>query len=354
MWSPSSGKRTSFQQTNLVSDVALVAEKTDANFVNCWGIVAVAAGAPPPKSCHKQEPAPFWVANNGTSTLVWSTHPEAPVTVDPEGPTGLVVNDTLLFQVRQNPLSPGLPSELITVTETGAILGFNATVDPANAIVTVAPTGAKVFKGAALLASLLYVANFHDGVVEVYNGSWALVNTFTDAALLATGYAPFNVAAIRGQLYVSFARQDGDAHDDVPGVGSGYVDVFSGEGELERRLINRGALNSPWAMLELPSPACGGGGGGKRVLAVGNFGDGRLNAFDLCDGTFLGPVADCLGNPVSIDGLWGVADAAAAVHQRHGRGGSRELFFAAGINNENDGLVGKLAACVPPSTSPLS
>lgn len=232
------------------------------------------------------------------------------------------------------------PARLITATEDGLIAAWSPEADALNATVVVTSVDA-VYKGLALLDNQLYVANFHSGQVEIYDDTFTAAGTFTDPALLGIGYAPFNVASIGGQLYVSFAKQDNTAHDDVAGVGNGFVDVFDAEGNLLKRLISRGQLNSPWAMVAY-----------RQELLVGNFGNGLVNRYDICSGKFLGPLTDCCCRPIVIDGIWGIGCASRCARVDCGpchRAKHLEdpcsaitLFFAAGINSEQDGLIGVL------------
>jgi len=186
-----------------------------------------------------------------------------------------------------------------------------------NAVLQVSTTNA-VYKGVSQSRDgRLYVANFASGFVEVYNSLWNLQSSFTDMSLKTINYHPFNVAVLHGFVYVSFALIDGAGKDDVAGLGNGYVDIFSLEGKFLKRLIDRGALNSPWAMLDYKHE-------NKRCLLVGNFGDGKLNLFSS-HGDFIRTQHH------AIDGLWGVVED----FNLH------KLYFTAGINKENDGLFGR-------------
>jgi len=199
-------------------------------------------------------------------------------------------------------------------------------------------TGA-VYKGLALgstdSGNFLYATDFHDGFVQVFDSSFNPTTTFTDSTLPA-GYAPFGIANIGGKLFVSFALQDADAHDDVKGPGHGYIDVFDTSGNLLQQFAAQGTLNSPWGMTLAP----GNFGTFSNVLLVGNFGDGRINAFDPTTGAFLGQMMGRNGkNPIEIDGLWGLK------FGNGGQGGrSNLLFFTSGPNGESDGLFGSLRA----------
>ena len=183
----------------------------------------------------------------------------------------------------------------------------------------------------------------------MFDGSFnpiAAPKAFLDPSIPA-GYAPFNIANFGGKIYVAYAKQDSAKHDDAPGAGNGYVDVFDGSGNLVTQLISRGALNSPWGMQI--APASFGQFGG--ALLVGNFGDGTINAFDPAKGTPLGTLNDSTGHILSIPGLWGL------LFGNGGKGGDTStLYFTAGIPgpygdpNETHGLFGSIQA--PPSFTP--
>lgn len=325
-----------YVQTNLVSDIPGVAAFTDKKLKNPWGI----AFGPT---------SPFWIADNGTglSTLYakdGSPIPQLPsVRIPPprgssstSTPTGMVFNPTTDFVVSGNGnLGPAV---FMFATEDGTISGWNPTVAFRRAVLAVdnSRIGA-VYKGLAFghtaLGNFVYATNFHDGSIEMYDTNFQLVKTFTDTGL-PLGYAPFGIQSIRGKLYVTFAKQDAAKHDDVPGAGLGFVDVFNFQGHMLQRLVSRVRLNSPWGVALAP-PNFGGFGG---AVLVGNFGDGKINAFDPGNGAFLGVLRDLQGHPLIIDGLWAIT---------FGNGGStglkNALFFSAGPNHEADGLFGVLS-----------
>ncbi len=145
-------------------------------------------------------------------------------------------------------------------------------------------------------------------------------------------FAPFGIQNIGGQVFVTYAMQDAEKHDDVKGPGNGFVDVFSTNGVLLRRFASNGALNSPWGLALAPSSF----GNFHNDVLVGNFGDGRINAF-AADGSFRGQLKSETNAPIQIDGLWGL---------RFGNGAlgasTNTLYFAAGINDEQDGLFGSI------------
>jgi uncharacterized protein (TIGR03118 family) len=331
--------QNSYLQRNLVSDIAGMAEKTDTNLVNPWGIAASAS-------------SPFWVGDNhaGVSTLydgngvassLVVTIPPPSGGTPPAAPTGVVFNNSTNFQV-----SPGAVSRFIFATEDGTIVGWNS---GSSGVVKVdnSASGA-IYKGLGTGSTggsnYLYAANFFAGTIDVFDqnfGTATLPGTFLDPALPA-GFAPFNVQNIGGQLYVTYAKQDADKHDDVPGAGNGFVNIFDTSGNLVRRLVSNGALNSPWGLALAPTNF----GPFSGALLVGNFGNGKINAFDPATGTQLGTLQDPAGNPIQIQGLWGL------IFGNGGSGGdTRTLYFAAGIAGTNSiedhGLFGSISALSP-------
>jgi uncharacterized protein (TIGR03118 family) len=250
------------------------------------------------------------------------------------------------------------PSVYLFSTEDGTISGWNPNVDATHAFITVdrsqvsenGSTGA-VYKGLAFGSSngreFIYATDFRAGKVNMFDANFKLVRSFTDQALAtdcpiagppAQCFAPFGIQNIDGKLFVTYALQDPAHHDDVGGSGNGFVDVFDTEGNLIRRLASHGTLNSPWGLALAP----GDFGPFSNDLLVGNFGEGTtnagtINAFDPNTGNFEGQLRDKSGNIITINGLWGLA---------FGNGGlagrTNELFFAAGINHEQDGLFGKI------------
>jgi uncharacterized protein (TIGR03118 family) len=325
-----------YQQTNLVSDIPGMAHFTDANLVNPWGL-------------SHSPTSPWWVSDNGMgrSTLYNGSGQAFPVgsplvvTIPPpaggtsSAPTGNVFNSTTDFAV-----STGNPARFIFAAEDGTISAWNPQVNVTHAILKAdnSASGA-VYKGLALASNdegnFLYASNFHAGTVDVFDANFnqvQLEGSFTDHNL-PDGFAPFGIQNINGKLYVSYALQNAEKHDDVAGPGNGYVDVYDTEGNLLRRLISKGKLNSPWGMALAP----GNFGRFSNALLVGNFGNGRINAYNLHTGDFLGTLRDKNGGPIAIEGLWGLAFGNGAL-----AGEKDELFFTAGINDEADGLFGKI------------
>ena len=157
---------------------------------------------------------------------------------------------------------------------------------------------------AGIAGPRLLATNFHDNRIDVFDDQFTLLpdtSMFRDPSLPA-GYAPFNVAVIGGQVFVTYALRDADAHDDVAGPAHGFVDVYTSEGAFARRFATHGVLNSPWGMTIAPATF----GQFAGDLLIGNFGDGRIHAYPNT-GEVLGILRGTNGAPVVIDGLWGSA-----------------------------------------------
>jgi uncharacterized protein (TIGR03118 family) len=348
---------TTYVQTNLVSDTPGMAQFTDPNLVNPWGIAYSPTTPGNPGG-------PFWISDNnaGVATIYngdGSTALPAVTIPPPAGsasgalgtPTGVVFNNTSGFVVSQNGTSGA--STFIFATEDGTIVGWNQSVNASSAITAVDnsknPTAADgaVYKGLAMAGNDLYAADFRHGTIDVFDQNFkpvTLTGNFTDPKIPA-GFAPFDIQNIGGKLYVTYAEQDAAKHDDVGGAGNGFVDVFGTDGVLQSHLIEHGALNSPWGVALAPA----GFGQFSGDLLVGNFKDGHINVFDPTTGVQVGTLNNQLGNPITIDHLWGL---------RFGNGGmagaTTSLFFTAGIGNEQHGLFGNIQVSQPtPATSDL-
>lgn len=321
---------------NLVSDGFVPADHTDASLVNPWGVAFNPNGF-------------VWVADNGSgvSTLYDGNGVKNSLVVtipthaggNPPGvPTGIVFSSGADFVVKVGTVSG--PSRFIFSTEDGTISGWAPNVDPTHAIRVVdnAPSGA-IYKGLAFAANgighFVYATDFHNNRIDIFDANFQQVSSagrFVDSKI-PRGYAPFGIQNILGNLYVTYAKQDKDAEDDVTGPGFGFVDVFNADGVLIRRVASAGHLNAPWGLALAPADF----GKFSGALLVGNFGDGRINAFDLASGDFLGALRAPGGKPISIDGLWGIQFGNGLLNQP-----VNTLFFAAGVGDEEHGLYGRI------------
>lgn len=315
-----------FAETRLVADSAgLGAAAVDTNLKNPWGI---AFG---PTSV-------LWVSDNhsGRSSLYRPDGTRIPTAVtipsssDTAGgaPSGVVYDATSSFVI------PGAGSALfIFAGEDGVLSAWNNTTPSARRVASRAASGA-VYKGLALAASggknFLFATNFRHDAVDVFDSSFTYVRSFTDSTVPA-GFAPFGIATIGGELYVTFAKRlPPDSMDDQSGPGNGYVDVFHPDGTLVRRFASTGMLDSPWAVVAAPAAAGKVGG----AILIGNFGDGTINAYDVASGAFLTQLRDSSGAALAIDGLWGLAFGPTA--------SDTTLYFTAGPDGEAHGLLGTL------------
>ena len=324
-----------YLQTNLVTSNQTDASAllTDANLVNPWGIAESAT-------------SPFWVSDQGSgvatlysSTLVMTTIAPLVVaipaaTTPPSGPTGVVFNSTTGFAIGTTPKA----ANFIFSTLQGTIVAWNST----SGAVTAATVSGSVFTGLAATGGNLYAADFKNNQIDVFNSSFAKTASFTDAAV-PKGYAPYNVQAINGLLYVEYAPVGTNGMPMV-GNGNGIVDVFNANGTLVKTLISGGTLNVPWGIAL--APAAFGQFGGD--LLVGNFGNGEINAYDPITGAYLGTLDNPQGNPLVNGDLW------ALQFGNGGNGGNPDaLYFTAGIDDETQGLFGEITPTPEPSTLAL-
>ena len=334
-----------YKQTNLVSDQAGVAAVKDPHLVNPWGL-------------SRSSGSPWWVSDNGmglttlygptgTPGSLVVTIPPADSTTGASGtPTGQIANGTTSFA-----LATGFPARFIFVTEDGTISGWNPGVQATSAVIMVNTKGASVFKGVAVATitdpdnpalgalNYLYVADFRRGHIRVYDANFQRIHMGEEAFdddRIPRGFAPFNVQNIGGNLYVAYAKQDSEKHDEVDGAGLGYVDVFSPTGRLLRRLQSGPWFNAPWGLAQAPTDF----GAYSHDILVGQFGSGEILVFDPVTGHFKGKLLDSVTSaPIAIDGLWGIAFGGGT-----GSGAANALYFAAGSDGEQHGLFGTITA----------
>jgi uncharacterized protein (TIGR03118 family) len=317
--------------TPLVSDVPGAAAATDPNLVNGWGLARSAT-------------SPWWVADNGTdkSTLYTGAGAILSLVVGVAGgPTGAVfagiANNFLVATTSSTALAP---ASFIFASEDGQIRAWRG--GSTAALVTAQGESGAIYKGLAIAqptpgSPLLYAADFHNARVDVFNGAWQNVTpagAFTDPAL-PDGYAPFGIQTIGSRVFVSYAKQDADAEDEIAGQGLGFVDAYDLDGALLARVAQHGQLDAPWGLALAPATF----GRFAGDLLVGNFGNGEINAYEETGGVFehRGTLRDADGKKLAIDGLWALEFGNSASN-----GSPDTLFFTAGPDDESHGLFGTI------------
>ncbi|MFZ0562580.1 MAG: TIGR03118 family protein [Terriglobales bacterium] len=308
-----------YQLTNLASNQISWAKHLDPLQVNGWGLARSSGG-------------PFWVSDQGSG---WSTIyngqgvkqglevliPAAGA--GPGQPTGIVYNGTGEFPVQ------GWSAFFLFATLDGTISGWAPQSNPNDAIIAVnnSATGAS-YTGLAITnrasGNMIYAANLAQNQVEVYDGNFNLVNTFTDNTL-PPGNVPFGIADIGGLVYVAFAQAD-----EAPG---GYVDIFQEDGTFVKTLASGSPLNQPWGFAVAPNNF---GPLSNALLVSNNTNSGTINAFNLQTGQFVGTVKDTSGKNIIIDQLWGIEFGGGTAKN----GATNQLFFTAGPHNNLAGTFG--------------
>ncbi|GAA1743415.1 TIGR03118 family protein [Nonomuraea bangladeshensis] len=319
--------RTRFDVTNLVSDVQGKAPVTDAKVVNPWGL---AMGKT------------LWVSNTGTGTAtVYSgtgKKEQTEVWIPGGAPTGQVFNPGSGFTVK------GKPATFIFSSPSGAITGWNAEVDPKNAIIAAFTRGAD-YKGLELVQTeddaFLLAADFAGGRIHAFDQDFQRIRLsrwqFRDPGV-PSNYHAYNVAVANGNIWVSYALRDQSTGKPVFGNGKGFVSRFNASGRVTGR-ISRVGLNAPWGITAAPR----GWGQFSGALLVGNFGDGTVHAYK--NSRHLGALATANGRPIVLPGLWDLEPGTAAT------GGERSLWFSAGIDGTKHGLIGVIS---PQGVKPTS
>ncbi len=341
-----------FERSDLVSDLPGRAAVTDTNLINPWGL---AFG-----------PDTFlWVANAGSGTLTvydaaGTPQPQgnplvvtAPSEVAPgeEAPelTGMVFNPTDGFVITATttgiPLQQvSAPARFMAARTDGSIVGWSPAVLGTLTVTAVPAEEGDAYTGLAFAndgerGDLLYASNFPRREIEVFDTHFENVDlgagAFEDGGspAIPDDYGPFSVHAIGGRIYVAYAQIDPATTDEVAGLGKGYVSIFETNGTFERRLVSQGDLDAPWGIAK--APASFGRLGG--TILVGNFGDGRIHAYNSDTGALVDAVLDANKSPIAIEGLWSIEFGNGVM-----AGATNELFFTAGVEDETHGLFGDI------------
>jgi len=316
MMMSSSALAQSYSASFLVSNVSGKASHTDSLLQNPWGLAYAPGGA-------------FWVGDeaNGWSTLYdGSGNKQSLEVIVPSSsgtgsgtPTGIVYNGSSEFKI------DSWTSVFLFATLDGTISGWSA-FDPSTALIGVRQAGA-VYTGLAITnhtsGNFLFAADAANNKVDIYDGSFNLVKSFTDTTVPA-GFAPFGIQDISGQVYVTFASTSGG--------GGGIIDIFDESGTLVKRLVASKALNQPWGMAVAPSNF---GTFSGALLVSNNTSAGTVTAFNLSTGKLLGTLKNASGKAITINGLWGIEFGGGSTLN----GKTNQLFFTAGPNDTN-GLFG--------------
>jgi len=318
----SSAAVAQYQLTNLVSNKKGDAKHTDGLLVNAWGLAYGPGG-------------PFWISDNGSG---WSTlytgegvAEKLQVVVPsesgsgPGSPTGIVFSNpgTGEFNVQ------GWPAIFLFATLDGTISGWAPQSNPNEAIIAVdnSASGA-IYTGLAITSkpsgNFLYAADNWNNKVDVYDGNFNLVTSFTDPTLPA-GVVPFGIQDIDGLVFVAFSPADG-----IPG---GYIDIFREDGTFVQQLAHGSPLNQPWGLAVAPKNF---GPLSNALLVSNNTNSGTINAFNIVTGQFVGTVKDTNDKTIQINQLWGIEFGGGTKND----GRKDQLFFTAGPKNNLDGTFG--------------
>ena len=366
----SSSGNTLYLQTNLVSDIQGMANFTDPNLKDPWGISFSAT-------------SPFWISDQASNFQNASTGNSSPVSTlysssgSPEslivnipnqnnapadsatnGPTGQVstsapgiTTSSTDFQVVGPNGGPSHEASFIFANMDGSIsawAGKNSGTPIANTTATIkANVAGASFTGLAIANNpaaavngasgiQIYAADQNSGNIDVFNSKWQLTKTFSDPnfAKFPAGYTAFNVQnlSVNGTqtLFVTYTNQS------IPS--GGIVDEFTTNGTFIKTLINDPTgkwLDNPWGLTIAPQSF---GKFGGDLLVGNNGGNGWINAFDPMNGHFQGVLTLGSGQPFSENNLWALT---------FGNGGSgglaNTLYFTAGPGG-TDGLFGSLQA----------
>jgi uncharacterized protein (TIGR03118 family) len=324
--------------TSLASNVPGAAPVNDPDLVNGWGLT-------------RSPTSPWWVADNGPnpsaskSTLYNQAGAKQALTVNVlGGPTGAVFAGVAgNFLIASTASTTLAPASFIFATEAGDIRAWRGGSTSALVAPTTGIAPGAVFKGLAIAQPtpgnpLIYATDFHNAQVDVFNGAWQNVTppgAFVDPNV-PDGYAPFGIQTIGSNVFVTYAKQDADAEDDLHGQGLGFVDEFDLSGKLVARIAQHGQLNAPWGLALAPASF----GRFKGDLLVGNFGDGQINAYAAHGHGHwhhAGTLRSSGGGKLVIDGLW-----ALEFGNAQSNGDPDTLFFTAGPDDESNGLFGTI------------
>jgi uncharacterized protein (TIGR03118 family) len=331
-------------QTNLVSDIPKLATITDPELVNPWGVSHLPT-------------SPFWVSNQGTSTAtLYAVTDETNVTKininppagfvkipktasGPQGPTGQVSNSNAeCFPVSVSSGGDGGSAHFIFANLNGTISAWDKGT---TAFIQVTAPSGTVYTGLAIngAQTRLYAADdAGTGRIDVFDCSFKPVSLGPDAfkdPSLPSGFVPFNVQDIGGDIYVTYAPAGLQNMRQAP-LGAGAVAIFDEDGNFIQELVSGSRLAAPWGITIAPP-------GFRRFsndVLVGNFSflHSEINAFIPSNGKLHGTIPIDTGGR-QPGGLWAIEFGVG------GNNGSPDvLYFADGIDGETHGLFGAITA----------
>jgi uncharacterized protein (TIGR03118 family) len=302
----------SYSLTNLDSNLTGKAKHTDTLLKNPWGLAYAPGGA-------------FWVSDeaSGWTTLYdGSGNVQTLKALVPSSsgtgsgsPTGIVYNGSTQFAI------DSWVSLFLFSTLDGTISGWSD-FEPGTALIAVRQAGAS-YTGLAITShpsgNSLYAADAANNKVDVYDGNFNLVKSFTDSTI-PVGFAPFGIQDIAGQVYVTYASTTG-------GTG-GYIDIFTEAGTFVKRFAQGKPLNQPWGLAVAPKTF---GTLSGALLVSNNSTMGTINGYNLTTGKLMGTMKNSLGKPLAINGLWGIEFGGGSSLNGH----TNQLFFTAGPSDTN-------------------
>jgi len=333
-FAPTSLRADSYAQTNLVSNESGLANTTDPNLVNPWGVSFSAT-------------SPFWVSNQGSGTATLYNGAGTPVslvvtipgTTPPSGPTGQVFNTSTGFL-----LSPkGTAASFIFDTLNGTITAWNGAAGTTAQVMVTTP-GA-IYTGLTQDATggltYLYAAN-SAGNIQVFDSNWNNVTSTTFAGKfvdpnLPTGFVPFNIQTIGGNIYVTYAELTTMG----TGLPGGYIDEYDANGNFIQRIASGGALYAPWGITLAPAEF----GIYSDDLLVGNFGNGEILVYNPTTDAYLGTIDGTNGMPLKNPFLWSLETRTGGTDVN-----TDAVYFTAGIDNQDGGLFGEITDVPEPAT----
>jgi len=313
-----------YQLTDLVSNHSGAALHSDPLLVNAWGLVHAPG-------------SPWWISDNGSgwSTLYTGTGAKRSLQVvvpaasatGVGSPTGIVFNGSKQFQVQ------GWPSIFLFATLDGTISGWAPQSNPNEAIIAVDNSASGASYTALAITSkpsgnLLFAADNAHNRVDVYNGEFKLVTSFTDSAI-PKGFSVFGIRDLFGLVYVAYAS--------TSGASGGFIDIYSESGVFLKTLAQGAPLNQPWGFAAAPINF---GPLSNTLLVSNNTNSGTINAFNAITGAFVGTVKDTTGKVITIDQLWAIDFGDGLPNSNNGP--ANELFFTAGPDNNVDGTFGSI------------